>query len=420
MAVADMELPPTVQPAIPAGDDFLSRAELAVLTPEELVRRTTALKPLLQRHAAECERVRHPVTNAWNAIRATGCFYHFLPRKYGGLEFDVDSFLDAMLPLAEGCASTGWVTAFCVEHVWMLCQFPEEFQDEIFGSDGDHIPYVIAPGVTAPPGKAIPVDGGYRISGRWKWGTGIMNSDWVMVACAIPDDPERRVLFCALPTKGVAVLDTWHIDGMEGTGSHDLLIADAFIPEYRTMNMNDMRAGIGHGARLYDNPVYRQPMTPFLGVTAAIGAVGIGRAAVAAFGEQLQQRVIPGSTNRQSDKPAAQMRLGHANVQIATAEMLLRSAVNRNVELASGSVPANFEQRSFMRLQIASAVEICRGAIRSLVEAAGAGAHMRGNPLQRHLRDVNVMSNHVIYDIDAASELHGRALLGMEPNSLIY
>lgn len=419
MAVADMELPPTVQPAIPAGDDFLSRAELAALTPEELVRRTTALKTLLQQHAAECERVRHPVTDVWNAIRATGCFYHFLPRKYGGLEFDVDSFLDAMLPLAEGCASTGWVAAFCVEHIWMLAQFPEQFQDEIFGG-GDHVPYVIAPGVTAPPGKAIPVDGGYRISGRWKWGTGIMNSDWVMVACAIPDDPERRALFCALPTKDVAVLDTWYIDGMEGTGSHDLLIADAFIPEYRTMNMNDMRAGTGHGARLYDNPVYRQPMTPFLGVTAAIGAVGIGRAAVAAFSEQLRQRVIPGSTNKQSDKPAAQMRLGHANVQIATAEMLLRSAVNRNVELAGGPVPANFEQRSFMRLQIASAVEICRGAIRSLVEAAGAGAHMRGNPLQRHLRDVNVMSNHVIYDIDAASELHGRALLGMEPNSMIY
>jgi alkylation response protein AidB-like acyl-CoA dehydrogenase len=419
MAVADMELPPTVQPAIPAGDDFLSRAELAALTPEELVRRTTALKTLLQQHAAECERVRHPVTDVWNAIRATGCFYHFLPRKYGGLEFDVDSFLDAMLPLAEGCASTGWVAAFCVEHIWMLAQFPEQFQDEIFGG-GDHVPYVIAPGVTAPPGKAIPVDGGYRISGRWKWGTGIMNSDWAMVACAIPDDPERRALFCALPTKDVTVLDTWYIDGMEGTGSHDLLIADVFIPEYRTMNMNDMRAGTSHGARLYDNPVYRQPMTPFLGVTAAIGAVGIGRAAVAAFSEQLRQRVIPGSTNKQSDKPAAQMRLGHANVQIATAEMLLRSAVNRNVELAGGPVPANFEQRSFMRLQIASAVEICRGAVRSLVEAAGAGAHMRGNPLQRHLRDVNVMSNHVIYDIDAASELHGRALLGMEPNSMIY
>lgn len=420
MAVADMELPPTVQPAIPVGDDFLTREQLAQLTPEDLVRRTTALKPLLQRHAAACERERRPIVEVWNAIRATGCFYHFMPRKYGGLEFDVDSFLDAMLPLAEGCASTGWVTAFCVEHIWMLSQFPEPFQDEIFGGGGDHVPYVIAPGVTAPPGKAIPVDGGYRISGRWKWGTGIMNSNWAMVACAIPDDPERRALFCALPTNEVKVLDTWHIDGMEGTGSHDLLIEDAFIPEYRTMNMNDMRAGTGHGARLYDNPIYRQPMTPFLGVTAAIGGVGVGRAAVAAFAEQLQQRVIPGSTTRQSDKPAAQMRLAHADVQIATAEMLLRAAVNRNVELAAGPVPATFEQRSFMRLQIAHAMEICREAIRTLVEAAGAGAHMRGNPLQRHLRDINVMSNHVIYDIDAASELRGRAMLGMEPNSMIY
>ncbi|HEY0597383.1 MAG TPA: hypothetical protein VGD20_16350, partial [Sphingopyxis sp.] len=118
MAVADAELPPTVQPVIPAGDDFLSREALVALTPEELIRRTTALKPLLQQHAAECERSRRPVTDVWNAIRATGCFYHFLPRKYGGLEFDVDSFLDAMLPLAGGCASTGWVAAFCVEHVW--------------------------------------------------------------------------------------------------------------------------------------------------------------------------------------------------------------------------------------------------------------------------------------------------------------
>lgn len=418
--MADMELPPTVQPEIPAGDDFMSRQQLAQLTPEELVRRTSALKPLLKQYATECELGRRPVTEVWNAIRATGCFYHFLPRKYGGLEFDVDSFLDAMLPLSEGCASTGWVAAFCVEHVWMLTQFPEEFQDEIFANDGDKVPYVISPGVTAPPGKAIPVDGGYRISGRWKWGTGVMNSDWTMVACAVADDPDRRALFCALPTTEVQVLDTWHIDGMEGTGSHDLFIADAFIPEHRTMNMNDMRGGIAHGSRLYDNPIYRQPMTPFLGVTAGIGAVGIARAALASFTEQLKQRIVPGSANKQSDRPASQMRLGHANVQIATAEMLLRAAVNRNVELAGGPVPANFEQRSFMRLQIASAVEMCRTAVRNLMEAAGAGAHMRGNPLQRHLRDINVMSNHIIYDIDGASELHGRALLGMAPNSMTY
>ena len=233
----------TVAPHVPAGDDFLSREELASLTPAELVRRTAALKPLLAAHAAEAERGRRPVTSVWNAIRRTGCFYHFVPRKYGGLEFDVETFVDAMLPLAEGCPSTGWVAAFCVEHNWMLAQFPEAFQDEIFGGGLPHVPYAIAPGVTAPPGKAVPVEGGFRISGRWKWGTGVMNSDWVMVACAIPDDDRKQLLLCALPTDQVVVLDTWDMDGMEGTGSHDIWIEDGFVPGHRTMDMNEMRAG---------------------------------------------------------------------------------------------------------------------------------------------------------------------------------
>lgn len=406
-----------VEPHIPAGDDFLSPEELASLTPTELVRRTTALKPLLEEHASEAELGRRPVTSVWNAIRKTGCFYHFVPKKYGGLEFDVETFIDAMLPLAEACPSTGWVTAFCVEHNWMLAQFPERFQDEIFGGE---FPYVIAPGVTAPPGQAIPVDGGFRISGRWKWGTGVMNSDWVMAACAVPDDPRKRALLCALPTSQVTVLDTWHMDGMEGTGSHDILIDQVFVPEHRTMDMNDMRAGTSHGARLYSNPIYRQPMTPFLGVTAAIGAVGAGKAATAEFQRQIRSRAVPMSTKTQADRVPMQMRLAHASSHIATAESILRRIVNWNVELAAAPEPATFEQRAFMRLQIAQAVALCRSAIESLMSAAGAGAHSRANPLQRHFRDVSVMSNHIIYDIDGAAELYGRALLGMEPNSPTY
>jgi alkylation response protein AidB-like acyl-CoA dehydrogenase len=159
-------------------------------------------------------------------------------------------------------------------------------------------------------------------------------------------------------------------------------------------------------------------MTPFLGVTAAIAGVGVGRAALASFTDQLQGRIIPGTTLKQADKASAQIRLGHASVQIETAEMLLRSVVHRNVAYAAGPTPATFEQRALMRMEIAFAIKLCRDAVGLLLEAGGAGAHMRGNPLQRHFRDVNVMSNHIIYDIDSASELRGRALLGLEPNSI--
>lgn len=416
-----MSKPQTVQPFIPANDDFLTRAELAALTPAELIRRTTALKPMLAAHAAECERLRHPIPAVWNEIRKTGCFYHFIPKKYGGLEFDADSFIDAMMPLSEGCPSTGWVTAFCIEHNWMLTQFPEEFQDQIFGTrDGDRVPYVIAPGATAPPGKAVAVDGGYRISGRWKWGTGVMHSDWVLVACAIVDGPENVVLFCALPTEQVTVLDTWHIDGMEGTGSHDLLIEDVFIPAYRTMDMAEMRAGTAHGSRLYDNPIYRQPMLPFLGVTAAISGVAAARAATALFRDQLAERVVHGTNITQSEKPAAQMRLANASVMARTAELLLRDAINTNIALARPEQRADFEQRSRMRLEIAQAMELCRHAVMMVAEASGASSHLRSNPMQRYLRDVNVMSNHIVYDKDGAAELHGRALIGLPPNALTF
>lgn len=412
---------PVVQPFIPANDDFMTRADLAALTPEDLVRRTTALKPMLAAHAAECEKQRHPVTSVWNAIRQTGCFYHFIPKKYGGLEFDANTFIDAMLPISEGCPSTGWVAAFCVEHNWMLSQFPESFQDELFGTrPGDRVPFVITPGVTAPPGKAVRTEGGFRISGRWKWGTGVMHSDWVLVACAIVDGPADVVLFCALPTREVTVLDTWHIDGMEGTGSHDLLIEDAFIPEHRTMNMAEMRNGTAHGSRLYDNPIYRQPMIPFLGVTAAISGVGAARSAVAQFREQIAKRIMHGTDIAQGEKPAAQMRLANANVMTRTAELLLRDAVNTNIALAGAERRATFEQRSHMRLQIAQAMEMCRHAIGMVAEASGAGSHFRTNPMQRYLRDVNVMSNHIVYDKDGAAELHGRALVGLPPNALTY
>ncbi|WP_298670329.1 acyl-CoA dehydrogenase family protein [uncultured Sphingomonas sp.] len=412
---------PRVQPFIPANDDFLTRGDLASLTPQELIRRTTALKPLLAAHAAECERARHPIESVWNEIRKTGCFYHFIPKKYGGLEFDADSFIDAMLPLSEGCPSTGWVTAFCVEHNWMLTQFPEQFQDEVFGTlDGDRVPYVIAPGATAPPGKAVKVDGGYRITGRWKWGTGVMHSDWVLVANMIVDGPANVVLFCALPTEQVTVLDTWHIDGMEGTGSHDLLIEDVFIPEHRTMDMAEMRAGTAHGSRLYDNPIYRQPMLPLLGVTAAISGVGAARAAVSLFREQLAERMVMGTNITQSEKPAAQMRLANASVMARTAELLLRDALNSNIALATPEKRADFEQRSRMRLQIAQAMELCRHAIMMVAEASGASSHLRSNPMQRYLRDVNVMSNHIVYDKDGAAELHGRSLIGLAPNAQTY
>lgn len=416
--IATTDAEPLADRRIPEGDDWLSREELDSLTPEELVRRTTALKPLLAEHAAECERLRRPVDSVWAAIRKTGCFYHFVPKRYGGLEFDAESFIDVMLPLAEGCASTGWVTAFCVEHNWMLAQFPEKLQDETFGGD---FPYVIAPGATNPPGVVEPVDGGYRLSGRWKWGTGVMHADWIMVAGNIPGEEPPRQLYFALPAEEVEVIDTWYVDGMIGTGSNDIRCQDVFVPEHRVMDMGEMRSGIAPGSKIHaHNPIYRMPMTPFLAVTAAIGAVGAARSATEHFKERIGGRIILGTKTKQNEKPSAHMRLGEAAAKTQAAELMLRDVVRRNVALAAEEGLVSNEDRIALRAQVALSMDMCRDAIRLLVEGAGSSAHLMASPLQRALRDVNVMASHIVYDFDAATELHGRAMIGLPPNTPVF
>lgn len=414
---AEMTGEPLADIRPPKGDDFLSRADLAALTPEELVRRTTALKPLVAANARECERLRRPVDEVWNALRATGCFYHFVPKPYGGLEFDVDTFIDAMLPIAEGCASTGWVTAFCVEHNWMLSQFPKALQDETFGGD---FPYVIAPGATSPPGVAEPVEGGYRLTGRWKWGTGVMHSDWILVTGMVPGETPPRQLFLAMPVDDVRVLDTWHMDGMIGTGSNDIACEGLFVPEHRVIDMGTMRDGTAPGSLLHaHNPIYRMPMTPFLAVTAAIAAVGAARAACDHFRDRIGARVVYGTATKQVEKASAHIRLGEARAVAEAAETIIRTVARRNVALsARGNITT--EERVSMRCQVALAMRMCREAVQTLCEGAGSSAHSLDNPLQRAWRDVNVMSSHIVYDLDSAMELQGRVMIGLPPNTPIF
>lgn len=405
---------PIIQPSS-VGGEWLERAALAAMTPADLVQRCVAIRDLLMQHAEEAERLRKPVDEVWKAIRRTGVFYHFVPKRFGGLEFDVPTFVDTMLPLAEGCASTGWVTAFCVEHNWMLAQFPERAQQEIF----DAQPYIIAPGVTNPPGRAVRAPGGFRVSGRWRWGTGVMHADWVLATAQIDDGtPDRpQVRFFAMPIGDVKVIDTWHVDGMCGTGSHDIAADDVFVPEHFCTDMALMRDGRGHGARLYDNPIYRIPMLPFLAMTATIPAVGTSRAALRVFRERLTERVAYGTDLKYADKVPAQIRLARAEARIDTAELIVRRAADTIQSMGERSTAHDVDERIHLRMGLAYAMELCREAMREICEGSGASAHHLKNPLQRAARDVAVMSSHVVFDLDAAAELRGRSLLGLPPNS---
>ncbi len=375
----------------------------------ELLARVEALVPELAAQAPEAERLRRPTDASIEALEQAGLFRLMVPRAYGGLELDLDTFLEVGLALAEADASIAWVASFYVEHNWMLCQFPERFQRELFGSRS----WVLAPATIAPSGRARPDDGGFRLSGRWQWGTGVMHADWVIVGSLVDDEGPGSYRFFALPREQAKVEDTWYVDGMVGTGSNDIVVDDVHVSAERMVPIRGMVTGRAEGARLHDAPLYRTPMIPILMLAASLPAVGTARAVVRGFRERLQGQTRAFGTQAQGEKPALQMRLGRAALEVRQAELLLRDVVAEVMERRSD---ASIADRARWSASYAHAVQQSRRAILDVAEASGASAHFQTHPLQRAVRDVNVVACHIAFDADARHELYGRTLLGMEPN----
>ncbi len=385
--------------------------ETAALTPEAqaLVERVRSLLPVLAKEAAEAEQQRRLTDLQVGALEDSGVFRLMVPRCYGGLELDVDAFLEVGLLLATADVSSAWVTTFLIEHNWMLCQFPERFQKELY-ADAD---WILAPGAIAPTGQARAVDGGFRISGRWSWATGVMHSSWVILG-TLTDAAEGPggMMFLALPREDVRVEDVWHVDGMCATGSNDIVVEDVFVPSERSVGILEMAEARAHGASLHGAPLYRTPMIPILEMAASMPIIGRAGAVVRDFAERLQTKSrmnAPGQ--RAAERPAAQMRLARATVEAREAELLLRDVVGELMVLRDTATRADRHRWAAM---ITHAVHRSRQVIQDVAEASGGSAHFLDQPLQRALRDVQVASSHVVFDRDAQEEGFGRALLGLE------
>ena len=378
----------------------------------ELVDRARQLVPLLAQHAEASEALRHPTDEVMRAIEDAEIFKLMVPERYGGFGLDMDAFLEVVLVLGEGDASLAWVTSFLIEHNWMFCCFPESFQKELYSDRS----YVLAPGMIAPTGQAKPAKGGAILSGRWPFATGVWHSSWVIAGGMLTTEggvPELR--FFALPREDVAVEDTWHFDGMAGTGSHDVVIDGVFVPEERSVSILAMNQGRSPGAEIHDHPLYRTPMLPLLCTAASTPAIGQARLALREYAERLPGRVRLGGAP-QSEMPQNQIRLGRLAVATDQAELLLRDTVDRLCRLRESADPL---ERTRMQARFATVVHQCRDVIGQLSAASGANAHRTSDRLGRARRDTEVMACHVVFDQDAAHESLGRTLLGGPPSPMV-
>ena len=156
-----------------------------------------------------------------------------------------------------------------------------------------------------------------------------------------------------------------------------------------------------------------------LAFTTAVPTLGVARASVAAYRERLAGHTKRGTDAKQSDKQASQIRLARADSMVTAAELLIRNAIRRNLEIVGQEGSGDVSFRNALRAQISYAAQLCREAVLVCVESSGSSIHFLNNPMQRYLRDIMAMTSHIIFDIDVTMEQHGRSMLGLEPNSII-
>lgn len=357
--------------------------------------------------AEEAERLRRLPAATISDFRQTDLFRLLLPARFGGLQASFPELLQPIRRMAHGCASSAWTLGFYALHNWMLSLFDPRVQDEVFASGP-----VLAPAPLAPTGRGVPADGGVRLTGRWSWATGAMDADWMIVGALVERQDGIDPVLVVLPADQVEVVDTWQTAGMRGTGSHDLVITDVFVPEHRVVAVADIYGGTAPGAREHGAATYRWPLVPALALTASMPVLGTAERVTELFAERLGERVLAYSGAAQKDQPAAQIRLGEARVRLRSLRALVAQTADDIESIVVSGERVSRSVRADARLAAARTVHESRAIIADLMEAAGASAHFLSNPLQRAKRDVDIAAGHVVFDYDTSRELAGALAIG--------
>ena len=363
----------------------------------------------LASRAAEAEDLRRLPDATVADLKASGLTELLVPKRFGGHQAEFPAIFDPVRRMAHGCTSSAWTIGFYTLHNWMLALFGEQAQEEAFGTR----PF-LAPAPLAPTGRGVPVEGGIRLTGRWSWATGVMAGNWLIVGALCGPDDGIYPALALLPADDFTVEDVWQTDGMRGTGSNDVVVTEAFVPEHRLVSVIDIYAGTTPGAALHDSATYRWPMVPALALLASMPALGSAERVTELYSERLAQRVIAYEGTTQKDKPIAQAHLGEARVRLRALRGLLADTVGTIEDILAAGDPVPRPVRGDARMAAAHIVHESRAVIGALTEASGASAHFLGSPLQRYKRDVDVISGHVVFDYDTSRELAGALSLGMK------
>ena len=374
----------------------------------ELWERAEALLPKLKERAAKCEELRRLPDETLRDFHDAELFRIHQPKRVGGAELDFDAVVTFGALLAKASASTSWVWVNYAAHHMMLGMFPRKVQDEVWSVSRDAL---IASSFVFPAAKAKKVEGGYVISGRWPFSSGVHPAQWNMLAgLAFLDEntpPEQRVFM--LERSQYKVIDNWQAGGLRGTGSMDVEAKEQFVPEHRTLAVADTKGGPTPGSESNPGPLFQMPVFALFPYMLSGVPLGIAEGLIDDFGPRTGR--MTGA--RVAEIQSTQIRLGEATAY-ANASRRVQLANCREAEemIAAGEVP-DLKTKARYRLEGAYAVDWAVRAVDVMFGLAGAGGLYESGHTPRAFRDAHAVKQHFSFNTDIAATTYGRVALGL-------
>ncbi|SDC93242.1 acyl-CoA dehydrogenase family protein [Actinokineospora iranica] len=388
---------------------------LATPDSDELVHRAASLVPLLRSNAQRCAEARRVPAENLEALREAGLFRLMLPRHFGGYESTMRTKMAVLAEIARGCASTAWVATLYYDATFLLSLFPDSVQDEVFAD-----PVTLHSATLVPTGRAVRVNGGYLVSGRWPFNSGCLDATYAVQPGMIEnsDGPAEMAHF-VIPYTELTVADDWHVSGMAGTGSNTVTGENIFVPNERAALASRVMFGAHLSERNAHSALYRVPLVPYVLTSCPPAFLGMAAAAYELFMARLPERgpiAYTGYTHFR-DAPITHHQVAGAKLTIEAADHFAYQAADLVDQRARTGTPYGPQDKPRVWGLVSHATKLYMEAIETLRLASGATAINEAMPIQLVARNAQALATHALMLPTTGVEHYGRALCGLEPST---
>jgi indole-3-acetate monooxygenase len=375
------------------------------LSPLEAARK---LVPMIRSCADQTEAERELPRPLFEALADAGLFHLVLPRSLGGAELDLPTYVQVIEEIGKADASTGWIVNQGGIFATYAARMPPAAARKIWVDT----PRAVVANTPAPTAQAVAVPGGYRVTGRQGFSTGCRHASGVAAHAQIIDNGRPRMedgqpatRYLLVPVAEAELLDTWHVRGMRGTGTHHFAVTDVFVPEERTVRQA--------GAPLVETgPLYQIPRTLLFASGDGAVALAVARSALTTFGELAGSKTPRAMADLMRDQPTIQLAVGQAEAHLRSGRAFLIEAV-REIWAAATAGAISLDHRAALRLAATHAIRLGVQIVDTVYNASGATAVYEGHLLQRLFQDIHVISQHLQGRL-SHYELVGRHVLGLK------